>query len=116
MSLTLGKKMLRVEDGMRGVVMRVDGMLDEVLRIVWSDRGENRIASPKEVWIEDEQERLPLREEEIQEVAAVADHWLKCIEQHLPRFHSSPLHLHHQHDPHDAGLVTVIVEYLRGRA
>ena len=114
MSLTLGKKMLRVEDGMRGVVMRVDGMLDEVLRIVWSDRGENRIASPKEVWIEDEQERLPLREEEIQEVAAVADHWLQCIDQHRPRLiFGLPPRIT---EPHDPGLVAVIVEYLRGRA
>jgi hypothetical protein len=118
LTLTLGNKMLRVEDGMRGEVRAVPGLLDEVLRIVWNDRGEDRIASPKEVWIEDEQERLPLREEEIQEVAAVADHWLKCIEQHLPRFaQMAPFQIGERIiPPHDAGLVAVIIEYLRGRA
>ncbi len=118
MTLTLGKKMLRVEDGMRGEVRNYGNQTVAVLRIIYSDRGEDRIAGPKEVWVEDEPPRLPLREQEIQEVAAVADHWLKCIEQHLPRFaQMAPFQIGERIiPPHDAGLVTVIVEYLRGRA
>lgn len=117
-ALTLGKKMLRVEDGMRGIVSLYSRTMEEEprLSIQYIDRGELRQSGPKEIWVESDPGRLPLRDEEIQEVAAVADHWLRCIEQHLPRYAWEPINAPPGHRlPHDAGLVASIVEYLKGR-
>ena len=110
MSLVLGQKMVRVSDGCRGVVVLHNGrprikysmMADEFFAIT----GENVN------WVPEELPDLPLREEEIERVAGVADQVLYCLRSHTPwRFwEAAPA------EPHDRGLVEVIKRYLRADA
>ncbi len=110
MSLVLGARMRRRDDGREGVVALVDG--DR--RIVWEDRGESRVALRQEVWDEAEFPRPPLRAEEKLEIALSADRALRAIDLHEPlRFWDKPSLADR---PHDAGLVLAIIAYLSTRA
>lgn len=115
--LTVGARMVRQDDGMRGVVMLVDvtsgGQYQEP-RVVYMDRGEKRIAPKKEKW---DLETLPprkLRDEEMQFVACWADAVLEAIEKNQPfKFWESVKLDRVQHDPE---LVSAILRHLVTRA
>lgn len=107
MSLTLGARMIRLDDGTRGTVALVEGER----RVVYYDRGEERVAPKKEVWQEERSgERLPLRSEEILEIAHEADRALRAIELHEPKRWWEP-----KGPTYDQGLVEAVVAYLRSR-
>lgn len=107
MSLVLGARMIRRDDGTRGTVALVEGER----RVVYYDRGEQRIAPKKEVWDpEVTSERLPLRPEEMLEIAHEADRALRAIELHEPKRWWEP-----RGPVHDQGLIEAVVAYLRSR-
>jgi hypothetical protein len=112
MTLSLGTKMIRSDDGMKGVVELVESPGGTVApRVVYYDRGERRVAPKSEKW---EPERAPsgaLTEIEQRMVAAAADQMLKSLDKHEP-FHWWEQTPGLAHDPE---LVEVIVEYLKRR-
>lgn len=109
MSLFLGAKMLRIDDGRVGAVEMVNGEA----RVTYWDRGERIVAPKGEKWDRVELQVLPLRDEEIREVAMEADRALRAIEKHEPTRWWQPVDI--DAPPYDAGLVQVIVDYLHAR-
>lgn len=107
--MKLGQRMLRLEDGQRGTVAQ-NG---PELRVVYLDRGEERIASKKEKWVPDELPPMPLRAEEKLLVAQHADRALRAIDRHEP--HKTWEAIHPGEPFHDLGLVNVILRYLADR-
>jgi len=107
-TLVLGQRMVRLEDGQRGVVAQ-NG---PELRIVYNDRGEERLASKVEKWVVDSLRPGPLRGEEKRRIARYADRALRAYERHEPhRYWEMP-----GEDPiYDYGLVYVIEKYLTER-
>lgn len=109
MTLTLGQRMVRLEDGVKGVV----GQNGPELRIFWEDRGEQLMAAKSEKWIPDELKPGPLLPGERLLIALYADRALRAYERHEPLVWwqapetSAPIY--------DAGLVSVIDEYLEQR-
>lgn len=101
--------MVRVDDGMRGVVAQ-NG---PELRIVYSDRGEERIAPKSERWVAEEPAPGPLRLEEKRAIAHYADRALRAYERHEPHRYWQPVRL--DEPPYDPGLVEIVVEYLTAR-
>ncbi len=114
MSLVVGQRMVRTDDGMRGVVelTAMPGFEQyEELRITYTDRGEKRIAGKREVWEVEKAPPRKLREEDISYVAHAANQALRCVDLHEPSlwWRTSPAAIH------DADLFALIVEYLRKR-
>lgn len=106
--MTPGQRVIRVDDGRSGTVELVNGEP----RVVYFDRGERRVAPKLERWDPLEGD-FPLRDEEMLEVALEADRALRAIEKHEPTRWWQPVRL--DQAPYDAGLVEVIVGYLRAR-
>lgn len=106
MSLVLGQRMVRLEDGTRGVVALVDGER----RITWDDRGETRVAGKMEEWQPDAVGARKLRPEEMRFVARWADGALEAIEKHEPFRYWETVRI--EHPSHDQALVDLIVGYL----
>jgi len=107
-TLTLGQRMTRLEDGVEGAVRMEGGEL----RIIYSDRGTLMVAGKHEKWIPFEIGRMRLRAEEISEIAMEADRALRAIERHEPRrLWLTPKTT----EIHDQGLVDVISAYLGKR-
>ena len=106
MSLQVGQQMIRIDDGMKGVIEWVGDMP----RIAYVEMGETRFAGKGEKW---EPVRAPprnLRLEEMEHIARFADSALKAAELHEPNkwwYLSAPVY--------DQGLVDVIVGYLKER-
>jgi len=109
MSLILRQRMTRLEDGVEGVVEVQGGEL----RVIYSDRGELRVAGKQEKWIPADIGSMKLRPEEMLEVAIEADRTLRAIDRHEPRRYWEPIKAGDFHDP---GLIETIVAYLRKRA
>lgn len=109
MSLPLGAHMVRLDDGKAGVVEMVNGEA----RITYWDRGERIVAPKMEKWERMDTRIHPLRDEEIREVAFEADRALRAIERHEPSRWWQPVRL--DQEPYDAGLVEVVIGYLRSR-
>lgn len=107
--MKLGERMLRLDDGQRGVV----AMNGPELRIVYTDRGEERLAAKSEKWAPDELRPGPLRAEERVLVALYADRALRAIERHEPHKTWEPPSL--DAEAYDRGLVHAIVAYLSDR-
>lgn len=108
--MKLGQRMIRLEDGMKGIVAQ-NG---PELRIVYQDRGEERMALRNERWVPDELRPGPLRAEEKATVAWYADKALEAYEKNQPlKFWEKP-DVHHD-ECYDQGLVEVIVGYLTSR-
>lgn len=113
-----GKQMVRVDDGMRGVVELVEmpnapGYVES--RIVYTDRGERRIAGKREKWEPVVAPPRKLRAEEIALVAATADERLRALDTHQvyrwwDAVHAGP------REAYDPELVRVITEHLSKRA
>lgn len=113
-----GEQMVRVDDGMRGVVERVEmpqapGYTE--LRIVYTDRGERRLAGKRERWEPVTSPPRNLRAEEIALVAHAADARLRAIDNHEAYRWWDDVHLSAR-VPHDPGLVRLIAEYLAKRS
>jgi hypothetical protein len=117
-SLTAGQKMVRVDDGMKGVVelTAMPGFdQHEELRIVYQDRGEKRIAGKREKW---EPEREPPRKllpEEIRRIAYAADRALRAADRHEPSKWWM-MDTASSDEAHDPEFVKLITEYLQKRA
>lgn len=116
MSLIVGQRLVRTDDGMKGVVESVELPGYEHLkepRIVYFDRGEKRIAGKREVWTLDVPPPRKLREEEVTAVAVIADRMLRSIDK------SQPFRWWRSIEPdepfYDPKLVELIAEYLLKR-
>jgi hypothetical protein len=116
MSLVVGQRMIRTDDGMKGAVelVQVPGFEDEFeRRIVYLDRGEKRVAPKREAW---EPEKAPPRRltlSDIELVAWAADVELEAIEKnHLTRRWEKP---DRRGGVYDLGLCDLIREYLAKR-
>lgn len=113
--LTVGARMVRQDDGMRGVVEMVDVTANyQEPRVVYIDRGEKRIAPKKEKWEVEAPPPRKLRDEEILRVAYSADRMLEAIEKNLPvkwwDTADIPDHIY------DLALLNLIIEHLSKRA
>lgn len=107
--MKLGQRMIRVDDGMKGVVAQSG----PELRILYRDRGEERMALRTERWVPDELKPGPLRTEEKATVAFYADRALRAYERNEPlKFWEKP---DLWEEVYDEGLVGVIVDYLTAR-
>lgn len=101
--------MVRIDDGQRGVVAQ-NG---PELRILYLDRGEERLALKSEKWVPDEFVPGPLRMEERYLVALYADRALRAYELNEPhRYWEKPALTD---VPYDPGLLRVIADYLGSR-
>jgi hypothetical protein len=107
--MKLGQRMIRVEDGMKGVVAQ-NG---PELRILYVDRGEERMALKSERWVPDEIRPGPLRLEEKATIAWYADRALRAYERNEPfKVWEKP----NIDEPiYDEGLTRLIIEYLTAR-
>jgi len=101
--------MIRLDDGQKGIVAQSG----PELRIVYNDRGEERIALKSERWIREAIEPGPLREEEQVLVALHADRALRAYERNEPL--KSWEQVHAATEPYDEGLFDVIIAYLMNR-
>lgn len=107
--LVFGQRMIRLDDGTRGTV----GRNGPELRIMYLDRGEERLASKSELWKRDVIEPGPLREEEQVLVALHADRALRAYERNEPL--KSWEQVQASTKPYDEGLFDVIIGYLMNR-
>jgi hypothetical protein len=113
-SLVVGQRMVRTDDGMRGVVelVQVPGFDEMERRIVYFDRGETRLAGKREAWEPMRDPPRQLRDEEIMLVAGAADRMLETLDKNQPdqwwsRTSRGPAY--------DAKLYSLIVGYLKTR-
>ncbi len=116
--LTSGQKMIRADDGMRGVVEQVSMPGFEQyteLRVVYYDRGERRIAGKREVWHEEPVPSRKLRPEEILAVARVADEALRTFSLNEPAKWWEWGQTRGG-EPYDLELVELIIGHLQKRA
>ncbi len=113
MSLVAGARMVRTDDGMRGVVelVTIPGYELKELRITYIDRGEKRIAGKRETWTVETDPPRKLRDEEIMRVAVAADRVLRSLDKNEPIlwWRTDGLVTDDQHDPE---LVSLIVGHL----
>lgn len=110
-NLPPGTRVIRIADGMRGVVEWVhEGLVGSgALRVVFVDRGE-RMTSPRTqgVWVAEPLPDGRLRQAEMIQVAIAADRELKAIMLHEPLKPWEP----HGPEYFDSGLAGVILNYL----
>ena len=109
MTLIFGQRMVRVSDGMQGVVAQ-DG---PELRITYIDRGEERLAGKAEKWTPDELVPGPLRPSERFLIAATCDRALRAYECNEPHKYWETIPLTYR--AYDEGLMEVIDDYLNLR-
>jgi hypothetical protein len=108
-TLELGKRMVRVADGQRGMVAQNGPQLC----ILYLDRGEERVALRSETWVPDELKPGPLRDEELYLIALHADRALHAFECNEPlKWWEKPALTD---VPYDPGLVQCVRDYLSSR-
>lgn len=113
--MKLGQRMLRLEDATVGTVELVElpGGGEPERRIVYTDRGERRLAGKGEKWVSAEPVPLPLRAEEKFLIALYADRALRSYEKNEPlKFWEKPKL---SDEPYDNELVMAVLEYLSRR-
>jgi hypothetical protein len=111
----LGQRMIRVDDGTIGTVEEVTlpGSPEPERRIMYTDRGERRIAAKSEKWVSAEPAPLPLRAEEKFLIALHADKALRAYERNEPlKFWEHPKL---SDEPYDNELIVAILAYLSER-
>lgn len=108
--LSLGQRMVRLEDGKLGLVEPHNGEP----RILFEDRGEKLVAGKQEKWdvFEPGSARV-LRDEEKLQVALTADRVLRAIVRSEPNKLWEPIDL--SATPFDEGLFRVVFDYLGER-
>lgn len=109
MTLVFGQRMVRVDDGQKGIVA-MDG---PDLRIVYLDRGEERMAPKSEKWVPDELEPGPLRPVERFLIAATCDRALRAYEQNEPHKYWETIPLTYR--AYDEELMALIDRHLARR-
>jgi hypothetical protein len=109
MTLSLGARMRRLDDGRTGVVALIQGER----RIVYDDRGTQLLAGKLERWVPDDPAPAPLRDVEMMEVALEADRTLRALVLHEPNRWWQPVD--RKNPPFDQGLVDTVIAYLRQR-
>ena len=108
-ALVFGQRMVRLEDGQKGVVSQHG----PELRIVYQDRGEERLAGKSEKWAPDEIALGALKPVEIFLIAATRDRALRAYERNEPHKYWETIPLSYR--AHDEGLMRVIEGYLAAR-
>lgn len=113
--MKIGQRLIRLDDGMAGTVELVTMPGSDVpdRRIVYTDRGERRIAGKGEKWVSAEPPPLPLRAEEKFLIALHADKALRAFEKNEPLKVWEKPKL--SDEPYDAELVMAILAYLSER-
>lgn len=107
--MIVGERMVRVADGQRGVVAQ-NG---PELRILYLDRGQERLALKSEKWVPDTVKPGPLREEEVHLIALHADRALQAYETNaVLKWWEKPALTDM---PYDQGLIEAIHQYLMNR-
>ena len=107
--MILGERMVRVADGQRGVVAQ-NG---PELRVLYLDRGQERLALKSEKWVPDIVKPGPMRAEERYLVALHADRALQAYETNAPfKWWEKPALTD---VPYDQGLIEAIQAYLTSR-
>jgi hypothetical protein len=117
-SLVVGQRMVRTDDGMRGVVELVAMPGFEQysdLRITYLDRGEKRIAGKRETWTVEQAPPRKLLDAEVLAVASIADRLLRALEKNEPSKWWLWTLDAEQAPPHDPELVALIRGYLEQR-
>lgn len=110
--MNVGDKMVRVDDGMKGVVTLTEG---DIQRIAYMDHGEVRIAGKGEKWEPSQTVPRKLRREEMLLVGRYADAALRSLDRHEPmRLWEVGLEFTPR-PTYDPDLVDLIVDYLAGR-
>lgn len=117
MSLVAGQRMIRTDDGMRGVVelVTIPGYELQELRITYTDRGEKRIAGKRETWSVDHGLPRKLDPSEQVRVALCADNLLRAFDKNEPAKWWLGFDSPHPGGPHDPELVSLIVRHLQKR-
>ena len=113
--MKIGHRMLRLDDGMVGTLELVTMPGSDIpeKRIVFLDRGERRIASKTERWVNADPPKAPLRAEEKFIIALHADKTLRAFEQNEPlKWWEKPKL---SDEPYDNELVMAILSYLSER-
>lgn len=113
--MKLGQRMLRLDDGTVGVVEMVTmpGMPEPEKRVVYHDRGERRVSTRAEKWINAEPPPMPLRAEEKFLIALHADKALRAYEKNEPLKYWEQPKL--SDEPYDNELIMAILAYLSRR-
>lgn len=109
--MRVGEPMLRLGDGMQGIVEEVEEYGQRRLAIVYLDRGERVIAGKQEQWTLSGPPLPPLREEEKRAVGLIADEMLRSLVKHKPMQWWNLKRLE-KGVPFDPRLVQLIVDYL----
>ncbi len=104
--MILGQQMLRVDDGMKGLVVQHE----TGLRIAYVEMGEQRFAGKGEKWEPVTKPPRKLRLEEMYSIARRSDIALQAVERNEPERWWVV-----ESKPYDQGLINVIVSYLKGR-
>lgn len=115
MTLVVGQRMVRTDDGMKGVIemVTIPGFEHQEPRIVFVDRGEKRIAGKREVWEPEKTPSRKLREEEIMRVAEGADNLLRWIDKNeTPKWWEFGVGPGMKEPHHDPELVSLIIGHL----
>ncbi len=109
MSLVFGQRMVRLDDGMKGVVIQ-DG---PDLRVAYLLHGEQLIAPKSEKWVADELKPGPMQPVERFMVAACADRALRAYECNEPHKYWETIPLTYK--PYDAAFMEAVENYLEQR-
>jgi len=107
--LVPGQRMMRLDDGQKGVV----ALRGSELRVVYVDRGEERLAQKSEKWARDEIEQGSLLPAERFLIAATCDRALRAYERNEP--HKYWEIIPPTYVPYDSVLMQVIDAYLSQR-
>ena len=111
--MIVGQSMIRVLDGMKGVVTMTEG---DIPRIAYMEHGELRHAAKGEKWEPVQFPPRKLRIEEMKLVARYADSALRSLVNNEPmRLWEVGHSFHGQRPTFDPDLYDLIVEYLEAR-
>lgn len=107
--MKLGQRMIRLMDGMRGIVAQ-NG---PELRILYRVHGEELLAPKSEKWVPEEPDPRPMRPEEEWLVACHADRALRAYERNEPL--KTWQEVDPDAEPYDKGLMLAVMDYLARR-
>lgn len=107
--MKLGQRMIRLMDGMRGIVAQ-NG---PELRILYRVHGEELLAPKSEKWVPEEPEPRRMRPEEEWLIACHADRALRAYERNEPL--KTWQEVDPDAEPYDKGLMLAVMDYLARR-
>jgi hypothetical protein len=111
--LVIGRVMVRIDDGQKGVVAE-NGHTGGERRITYLDRGEVRVAQKSEKWAPEGTAPTELRPAERFLIAATCDRALRAYEKNEPHKYWETIPLTYK--PYDVALMGLIDSYLSQRS